>query len=71
MSRRPTYGERMSTWEEDRDYKVWKRRFEKALDTKDYELIEELLQEAYLESYPKPSINENDPKLTEIVKKYF
>ena len=68
MTRRQTYGERMSDWERQQDERHWRNRLEKAISSKNYDEINELIQDGVYEGYDIPLID--DPKVVELLRKY-
>ena len=66
MARRPTYGERMSDWERDKDQRDWSRAFLNAVYAKDYSRIEELVKEGLEDDYEFPQVD--DPRTLEIIR---
>ncbi len=63
------YGESVKPSEDDDDFRYWKRRYESATDTRNYEKVEELLMEAKIFEYDIPS--KSDPEVTKILNKVF
>lgn len=68
MTRRQTYGERMSEWEENQELRNWERCFYNALVRKDYVRLEELIVEGLTSHYDFPIIY--DEKVLELIQKH-
>lgn len=68
MTRRQSYGESMAAWERANDEWYWTKSLQKALDSHDYILIEELIAEGIAEDYSFPSIK--DPIACQLMDKY-
>lgn len=68
MARRKTYGESMAEWEHEKDRKHWNQSFQKALDTKDYPRIKELIIEGLDEDFSFPKID--DPIVLNLINTY-
>ena len=61
-----TYGECMHYWTEDDDYRYWKRRYESAVEVKNYDKVKDLLSEAKIYGYDIPSTT--DSEIMKIIK---
>lgn len=64
-----TYGENMKYWTDDDDYRYWKRKYESAVEAKDYEKVKELLSDAKIYGYDIPSTS--DSEVIKILNKVF
>lgn len=53
-----TYGENMSTLDAEADARYFRRRFERALERKDYPRLRELVEEGRRYNYPMPVTND-------------
>ena len=62
-----TYGESMQQYERLEDERYWERRYYKALNQKDYILIEQLIKEAFEENFLLPQTQ--DSKIIEIIER--
>ena len=54
---RRSFGENMSSAEEANDIRYYRNRFEKALDSKNYGILRELIEEGRRCNYPIPSVS--------------
>ena len=62
-----TYGESMQQYERLEDERYWERRYYKALNQKDYNVIEQLIKEAFEENFLLPQTQ--DSKIIEIIER--
>ena len=68
MSYRQTYGMRMACWEDEKDRHDWVAAFNRAVESRDYKLVEELISDGIENGYTFPSVT--DSTIMKLFKKH-
>lgn len=69
MARRPTYGERMSQWEAENDFRDWERSLQVAIYIQDQDEIEDLVKEGIYSEYNFASFL-SDPLISSLLDQF-